>query len=64
MFVLALADAPLPRETLARLMQHYERIGEFGKAEDALTRMNRLITKMYQTNGNLELLMMIQKATE
>jgi hypothetical protein len=35
-FVVALGDDPLPLETEARLMQHYERTGEFGKAEDAL----------------------------
>ncbi len=35
----ALAAAPLPPRTLARLMQHYERIGEFAKAEDALFAM-------------------------
>jgi hypothetical protein len=34
--VSALAGAPLPLETEARLMQHYERTGEFGRAEDAL----------------------------
>jgi hypothetical protein len=38
-FVAALADAPLPLETQARLMQHYERAGEFGKAEDSLYAM-------------------------
>lgn len=38
-FVAALADAPLPLETQARLMQHYERAGEFGKAEDCLYAM-------------------------
>src|SRR6266496_2622321 len=38
-FVAALHDAPLPRETLGRLMEHYERAGEFGKAEDALFAM-------------------------
>jgi hypothetical protein len=38
-FVRALQDAPLPLNTQARLMQHYERIGEFGKAEDALYAM-------------------------
>jgi hypothetical protein len=31
-----LRDSPLPLNTQVRLMQHYERIGEFGKAEDAL----------------------------
>ncbi len=35
-FVIALQDAPLPLDTQARLMQHYERVGAFGKAEDAL----------------------------
>jgi hypothetical protein len=35
-FVVALADAPLPLQTRALLMQHYERTGEFAKAEDAL----------------------------
>jgi hypothetical protein len=29
----------LPLETQARLMQHYERTGEFAKAEDALFAM-------------------------
>jgi hypothetical protein len=29
----------LPLETQARLMQHYERTGEFAKAEDALFQM-------------------------
>ena len=38
-FVTALAAAPLPLETQARLMQHYERAGEFGKAEDMLFSM-------------------------
>jgi Family of unknown function (DUF6483) len=38
-FVVALADSPLPLETQARLMQHYERTGEFAKAEDALFAM-------------------------
>jgi hypothetical protein len=38
-FVIALGDTPLPLETEARLMQHYERTGEFGKAEDALFAM-------------------------
>ncbi len=31
---------------------------------DDAERMNRLITRMVQTNGNLELLLLIQKATE
>ena len=35
-FVAGLADSPLPLSTQARLMQHYERIGEYGRAEDAL----------------------------
>ena len=38
-FMTALADSPLPLSTLALLMQHYERTGEFGKAEDALFTM-------------------------
>jgi len=38
LFVESLAS-PLPLSTQARLMQHYERIGEFGKAEDALFAM-------------------------
>ncbi len=38
-FVAALQDSPLPLPTLARLMQHYERTGEFAKAEDALFAM-------------------------
>ena len=38
-FVQALQDAPLPLNTQARLMQHYERLGEFGKAEDMLFAM-------------------------
>ena len=32
----ALNGAPLPVQTCAMLMQHYERVGEFAKAEDAL----------------------------
>ena len=35
-FVTALADAELPVQTSALLMEHYERTGQFGKAEDAL----------------------------
>jgi len=35
-FTAALSDAPIPAQTLAMLMRHYERRGEFGKAEDAL----------------------------
>ena len=38
-FVTALRDFELPLETLAALMQHYERSGEFAKAEDALYNM-------------------------
>jgi hypothetical protein len=38
-FMNALQDSPLPRNTQARLMQHYERLGDFGKAEDALFAM-------------------------
>jgi hypothetical protein len=38
-FVEALAEAPLPLSTQARLMQHYERTGEFARAEDALFAM-------------------------
>ncbi len=34
--VSSLQDAPLPARTQAMLMQHYERAGEFAKAEDAL----------------------------
>jgi len=35
-FAAALSDAPLPPPTQALLMQHYERAGEFAKAEDVL----------------------------
>ncbi len=38
-FVAALKEFELPIETLAALMQHYERTGEFGKGEDALFNM-------------------------
>jgi hypothetical protein len=34
--VTALQDQPLPVETLAMLMRHYEATGQFAKAEDAL----------------------------
>jgi len=36
MLTASLRDAPLPPQTQAMLMQHYERTGEFAKAEDAL----------------------------
>jgi hypothetical protein len=39
MFAAALRDSPLPLKTQALLMQHYERSGEFAKAEDALFAM-------------------------
>lgn len=35
-FISALEDSPMPPATRALLMQHYERTGQFGKAEDAL----------------------------
>jgi len=35
-FLGALQDRPLPRETLVRLMRHFERTGELAKAEDCL----------------------------
>jgi hypothetical protein len=35
-FLAGLRDAPLPIKTNAMLMRHYERTGEFAKAEDAL----------------------------
>jgi hypothetical protein len=35
-FTATLADAPLPAQTQAMLMHHYERTGAFAKAEDAL----------------------------
>ena len=38
-FVRALSDQPLPLAIQARLMQHYERTGDFAKAEDALFAM-------------------------
>ncbi len=38
-FVELLAGDPLPFQTEGLLMQHYERTGEFAKAEDALFRM-------------------------
>jgi hypothetical protein len=36
MLTLALRSAELPPRTYAMLMRHYERVGEFAKAEDAL----------------------------
>ena len=39
MFVAALRDSNLPLETQARLMRHYEQVGEFAKAEDCLFEM-------------------------
>jgi hypothetical protein len=36
LFVIALADAELPITTNVLLMEHYERTGQFAKAEDAL----------------------------
>jgi len=38
-FLTGLRDAPLPLPTNALLMRHYERIGEFAKAEDVLFAM-------------------------
>jgi len=35
-FLAALSDQDLPLETQVRLMRHYERLGEFSKAEDTL----------------------------
>jgi hypothetical protein len=49
-FVAGLRDAPLPLTTSARLMRHYERTGEFAKAEDALFGMLDI------ESGNRELL--------
>jgi hypothetical protein len=39
LFVAALQDSALPLHTLARLMAHYERSGQFDKAENALFAM-------------------------
>lgn len=39
LFVSALQGTPLPLETHARLMQHYERSGQYAKAEDQLFAM-------------------------
>jgi len=38
-FLTCLENSVLPLKTLALLVQHYERLGEFGKAEDALFTM-------------------------
>lgn len=38
-FLAGLEDSALPLETQARLMQHYERLGEFAKAENSLFAM-------------------------
>jgi len=38
-FLAGLRDAPLPLPTSAMLMRHYERIGEFARAEDVLFAM-------------------------
>ena len=38
-FLGAMQDSALPLETQARLMQHFERVGAFGKAEDILYAM-------------------------
>jgi hypothetical protein len=40
MLVAALQSTPLPMRTQAMLMQHYERTGEFAKAENALFAMH------------------------
>jgi hypothetical protein len=40
--VAALQDSPLSLETQARLMRHFERLGEFAKAEDCLFAMLEL----------------------
>jgi len=50
MFTLALADAPLPFQTAGSLMLHYERTGQFAKAEDTLYSMIEL------QSDNLDLL--------
>ena len=49
-FLSALGASPLPLSTQAMLMQHYERIGEFAKAEDAL------FTMLEEQPDNLDLL--------
>jgi hypothetical protein len=49
-FVAALRGAPLPLETEAMLMQHYELAGDFAKAED------RLFAMLDGEPGNLRLL--------
>jgi hypothetical protein len=42
LFTIALSEAPLPMQTAGSLMQHYERTGQFAKAEDALFSMIEL----------------------
>jgi hypothetical protein len=42
-FVAALADAHLPSETEALLMQHYELTGQYGRAEDSLYSLMELL---------------------
>ena len=49
-FMAALHDCILPMRTQAMLMRHYERTGQFGKAEDALFAM------VEEDPGNLRLL--------
>jgi hypothetical protein len=49
-FLAGLGDSALPLTTQAMLMQHYERLAEFAKAEDALFAM------IQEQPGNLELL--------
>lgn len=49
-FLIGLHDAPLPLRTQALLMRHYEQIGEYAKAEDAL------FTMMETEPANAELL--------
>ncbi len=49
LFVSRLRDCELPPRTQVRLMQYYERSGEFGKAEDALFAM----LQADQTNSGL-----------
>lgn len=49
-FLSALGDCPLPLATEATLMQHYERLGDFARAED------RLYSMMEAQPDNLDLL--------